>query len=142
MSTVSADKIIGKSLIAKRKVLVYDLPDGKVYGEVKPNGFVGQVYSYVVRPSGIWWQLVGGKYVKHETGAFQQTDEIRTAQDIYKIEQTAQLKKAKIAAEQDIIDAEIEQKGKVGYYVDKYLPLIILGFVAVPVVKSIIQKKL
>ena len=142
MSSVSADKIIGKSLIARKAVKVYNLPDGTVYGEVKPNGFVGQVYSYITRPSGIWWQLVGGKYVKHETGAFQQTDEIRTAQDIYKIEQQVQKKKATAAAEQDLINAEIEQKGKLGYYVDKYLPLIILGFVAVPVVKSIIQKKL
>ena len=142
MSSVSADKIIGKSLIARKTVKVYNLPDGKVYGEVKPNGFVGQVYSYITRPSGLWWQLVGGKYVKHETGAFQQTDEIRTAQDIYKIEQQVQKKKATAAAEQDLTNAEIEQKGKLGYYVDKYLPLIILGFVAVPVVKSIIQKKL
>ena len=103
MSSVSADKIIGKSLIARKTVKVYNLPDGSVFGEVKPNGFVGQVYSYITRPSGLWWQLIGGKYVKHETGAFQQTDEIRTAQDIYRIQQDVEKRKAKGAAERDIV---------------------------------------
>jgi len=80
MPTFSADQIVGKSLIAKKTVTVYDLPfyapGAKVITQVRPGQTLGVVFSYVGGTPGkpLNWEFKGnaGKmyYVPHVTGYF------------------------------------------------------------------------
>jgi hypothetical protein len=80
MPTFSADQIIGKTLIAKKTVTVYDLPfyaDGaKVLTQVRPGQSIGKVFSYVGGTPGkpLNWQFegAGGRmyYVPHVSSYF------------------------------------------------------------------------
>lgn len=79
MATFSAAEIVGKTLIAKKQINVYSLPDDdKQYkiAVVKKGAYVGTVYSWIQKPGGLWWQFQSGNkfyYVKHFTGAFDVT---------------------------------------------------------------------
>ena len=47
MSTITADKVIGKNLFSKGSVDVYNLPGGKIIRTIKTGSLIGNVYSYV-----------------------------------------------------------------------------------------------
>lgn len=72
-TTYSVNDIIDKTLIAKKKVEVYDSPNlnrQKLY-DVQPSGTVGVVYSWVNKNGSIWWQLYpGNKFVIHDANSF------------------------------------------------------------------------
>lgn len=77
-NTLSADQIVEKTLIAKKKVQLKRLPtdDAKVTFTVQPGGTVGRVYSWTggTGTSPLWWMFYdeNGKtyYAKHEPGLF------------------------------------------------------------------------
>jgi hypothetical protein len=80
MPTYSADQIIGKVLIAKKPVPVYDLPpyesSAKQIAVVKPGQTVGTVYSYVGNKPGkfLCWQFYDKNnkayYAAHVSGYY------------------------------------------------------------------------
>jgi hypothetical protein len=78
MAVYNANDIIGKSLIAKRRVNVYSIAktDHRYrLAFVKPGNSVGIVKSFIQRPDGIWWEFdrplnAGTYYVKQQAGAF------------------------------------------------------------------------
>jgi hypothetical protein len=80
MPTFSADQIIGKSLIAKKPVVVYDLPfyekQAKQIAVIKPGALVGRVFSYVGGQPGrpLNWEFIGQNkktyYVPHVESYF------------------------------------------------------------------------
>jgi hypothetical protein len=80
MPTFSADQIVGKSLIAKKTLVVYDLPfymqGAKKIAEIKPGQTAGVVFSYVGGTPGkpLNWEFKGnaGKmyYIPHVSGYF------------------------------------------------------------------------
>lgn len=77
-TTFSAEEIIGKTLIAKRKVNVYTLPNpnSKKIGYVKEGGTCGVVYSYIQNSYGVWWMFNSGSqtyYILHGVGLFNVT---------------------------------------------------------------------
>lgn len=77
-NTFSADQIVEKTLIAKKKVQLKRLPtdDAKVIFTVQPGGTVGRVYSWTggTGASALWWMFYDEKgqvyYAKHEQGLF------------------------------------------------------------------------
>ena len=80
MPTFSADQIVGKTLIAKKTVMVYDLPfyinGAKQIARVKPGDTIGVVFSWVGGTPGkpLNWEFKGnaGKmyYVPHVPSYF------------------------------------------------------------------------
>lgn len=75
MSEFLASDIVGKSLIAKKRVDIYDTVNAgrKRIAFVRPGDSVGTVYSWIQRPDGLWWMFESGKnfyYAKHAVGLF------------------------------------------------------------------------
>ena len=77
MATYPVDQIVGKTLYSKVNLNIRKLPDinSTIIKTVKPNDFVGVVYSYISKSDGIWWILEGNslypnQYVKHQEGYF------------------------------------------------------------------------
>ena len=119
MSDISANLVLDKNLYAKGKVSAYDLPNGKVIFTIDNGGLVGNVYSYVVRNGIVWWQFYKNNkpyYVKHDNNKLS----LKELPAILK----------KIANEEQ--KQEIEQKGTLNFYLQKYLPWLI-GAVVVAV---------
>ena len=78
MPTYSANDVLGRYLIAREDVPVYDLPNGTRIGEIKKGNSTAEVYSYVVRNGQVWWQFdytipgqtPGAYYVLQKDGGF------------------------------------------------------------------------
>lgn len=78
MPTYSAADVLGRYLIAREDVPVYDLPNGNRIGEIKKGNSTAEVYSYVVRNGQVWWlfdytvpgQTPGAYYVMQKDGRF------------------------------------------------------------------------
>jgi hypothetical protein len=71
----SADDVIGITLFAKRLLTGYSLPytDSVVYNNFKVGDRIGEVYSFISHPDGLYWQIIkpgGYFYVKHVAGNF------------------------------------------------------------------------
>ena len=115
MAIFSAEKIVGKTLIAKSQVNVYSLPnDNKQYkiAVVKKGAYVGTVYSWVQKPSGLYWQFQSGSsfyYVKHFTGAF----------DIDKLKKQGTLTVEEQTASEEF--EKLNQIQKLGYNVKQFV---------------------
>lgn len=71
---MTADKVIGKVLVAKRNNNVYDVPFGNVIGVINEGLSTAPIYSYSQGNDGsVWWmfdytipgQSPGAYYVKH-----------------------------------------------------------------------------
>jgi len=128
MPGISADKIIGKTLYAKKRIdkLNYNF---KKIGVFNAGDSVGQVYSYITRGGNVYWLFqptYGTKYaVKHDPTAFQISDEVRQAIEQQQQETEAEKKK---------------QKGAVAYYIEKYGVWILGALVASVAIKEYIKK--
>ena len=52
------EDVVGRYLIAREDVPVYNFPNGTRIGELKKGNSTAEVYSYVVKPGGqVWWQF-------------------------------------------------------------------------------------
>lgn len=118
MPEISADKVIGKTLVTLKRVPVFhNCTDKTPMYYIAANKVVGVVSTYLQRSCNnqLYWQIGKRDFkndpfdraqktfvVKHEKGAFKVTGEI----------------KSEIEKEQK------EQKGLFQFYVDRYLPWI------------------
>lgn len=129
MADITADLVINKNLYAKGNVDLYDSPGGKIIRSISDGGLVGNVYSWVTRNGIVYWLFYDtyGKpyYVKHDSTKLSLK------------ELPAILKKI----EDEQVAKEIQQKGVVNYYIQKYLPWIV-GAVVVAVAFPAIYKNL
>ena len=129
MPEITADKIIGKTLFAKRKLDKLNSSLQKV-GTFNAGESVGQVYSYIVRGGTIYWLFndpFGKPYlVKHDSTAFQFSSGIQEAVQKEKEEK---------------IKEEIETKGKVPFYIEKYGKWVLGAIIAVTLLREYIKKK-
>jgi hypothetical protein len=78
-TTFSADDVVNTDLYAKTSVNAYLLPSTSS-GIIKTfltGQFVGNVYSYVIKPDALYWQIKDDDgdyfYVSHKTGKFSAT---------------------------------------------------------------------
>jgi len=128
MANITADRVINKSLYAKGSVNVYNVPGGSVTRVINNGGLIGIVYSYVTNNGDIYWQFYNAYgvpyYVKHDSNlSLPGLDDILT-----------QIK-------DENITKQIQQKGAVNYYLQKYLPWIV-GAVVIAFVFPAISKSL
>lgn len=126
MTSTTADKIIGRTLIAKQPVTLLNNMF-KPITTIQTDSIIGVVWSYIQRDGQLYWQFKKSgnifQYVKH---------------DANKIE----LSKADKAELKNIQETEkLKQRGVIPYYIEKY-GLWILGAIAVITLgKEIIKKK-
>ena len=126
MATITADRVINKSLYAKGVVNVYNVPGGAVARVINDGGLIGIVYSYVTSNGEVYWQFYNpygvAYYVKHDSNL-----SLPGLNDIL-----TKIKDENVAK-------QIEEKGAVNYYLQKYLPLIV-GAVAVALIFPAVYK--
>lgn len=128
MANITADRVINKSLYAKGVVNVFNVLGGSVSRVITDGGLIGIVYSYVTYDGNIYWQFYNTYgvpyYVKHDSNL-----SLPGLNDIL----------TKIKDEN--INKQIEQKGAVNYYLQKYLPYlvgaVVIAFVFPAVYKSL-----
>jgi len=128
-----ADQFIGKNLIAKIRVdrLNSSLQKNGIY---QPGELIGTIYSYIVRGNVVYW-LFNDAFdkpylVEHQPGRFIVTDEIREAEQRYKDR-----------IENEKRQEQIEQKGAIPYYIEKYGKWLVLIIAATVIAKTYINKQ-
>ena len=126
MPEISLYNTIGLNLYAKTSINKLD-SNLKIIGKFSAGDYVGKIYSWITRNGKIYWVIedpnIGNKYyyVLHQTGIFEITKQIKSIIEKDKLKEQEQLK---------------EEKGAFQYYVDRYLPYVLLTFVAVAIVKK------
>lgn len=140
MAEVSADKIINKTLWAKKEVPVLD-SSFKVVSKIPAGNVVGVVQSFIERPGRLYWLIksnnnkAGFFIVEHKEGNFSPNKGgVQLAIKKQEIEDKTEAAKSEAALE----ELKKEEKGAVAYYVERYGPWII-GTV---ILLAIIKKKL
>ena len=129
MPEVTADKIIGKNLYAKKRIDKLNLSLKKV-GEFKAGDNVGIVYSFIQRNGNVYWLFkpeYGSQYlVKHDSTSFQLTEGVKQAIQTQKAEIEKQIK---------------EEKGNVSYYIEKYGVWVLGTYLAAVVLTGYFKNK-
>lgn len=129
MPSITADRIVGRKMYAKRNVYGYNLPDkpNRIIKTFQPGQLIGTVYSWVQRPDGLYWMFDIGNvivYVKHVTGSLD-VPELPTI--IAEIEKKAEKEK-------------FDQLGPIRYYVEKYGKYIV-GAVVLAIIIPTLRRK-
>jgi hypothetical protein len=126
MASLTADKLIGKTLYAKSNVDLYNYPGGKVIKTIPAGNKLGIVDSYNVYEGNVYWQFLDAYnktyYAKQGTNI-----DFPGYSDL--LQQVADQQKAQ----------EIEKKGILQYYLDNYLPYIV-GAIALAILLPTIIK--
>jgi hypothetical protein len=114
MPEITADKIIGKTLFAKKDLNRLNSAMVKI-GTIVAGSPVGQVYSYIQRGGKVYWQFIDFNnkpyFVLHTPDSFKFTGDVK---------QAIQEKK------QEIEKIEKQEKGSVPFYIEKYGKVILL----------------
>lgn len=114
MPEITADKIIGKTLFAKKDLTRLNSALVKI-GTIVAGSPVGQVYSYIQRGGKVYWQFIDFNnkpyFVLHTPDSFKFTGDVK---------QAIQEKK------QEIEKIEKQEKGSVPFYIEKYGKVILL----------------
>ena len=128
MPGITADKIIGKNLFAKKRI-------EKLNGSLNPIGIfapgqlVGTVYSWITRNGKVYWMFntLSGSfyYVLHDPNAFKFSADVQAALDEMKAEK-----------EKEIINT----KGAIPYYIEKYGKILLLSVAGFYLFKLLIAK--
>lgn len=133
MPTVTADKIIGRGLIAKVTVSKLNGSLAKI-GTFAPGEPVGVVYSYIQRGTNLYWMIrpTYGEpfYVLHGAGRFEITEDIKNA-----------IREQQQEREQERRESEIQQKGAVSYYIEKYGKVVLAVVVGAYLLNTYIKKR-
>jgi hypothetical protein len=135
MPTVTADKIIGKGLIAKITVPKLNSSLIKI-GEFKPGDPIGVVYSYIQRGTKLYWLFdepgtnKPPYLVEHGSRSFVLTDDIRNA-----------IREQEGRLDRELREQEIANKGVIPYYIEKYGKWLVLIIAGTVIIKTLINKK-
>jgi hypothetical protein len=126
MATITADKVIGKNLFSKGAVDLLDLPGGKVIKTIQSGGLLGSVYSYVTYNGMVYWQF----YDTYNKPFYAKQDSNIDFPGLNNVLKQVQ---------DEAIAKEIEKKGALNYYLQKYLPWLVGGIVVALVLPKIIK---
>lgn len=133
MPTISADRVVGKGLIAKVTIAKLNGTFNRI-GTFEKGEPIGNVYSYVMRDGKLYWMFYDTfdrpYYVQHGEGRFVITDaiksEVKKQQAELKAEEAEELKKL---------------KGELPYYLEKYGIWIIASIAGIVLLNTYIKKK-
>ena len=129
MPEITADKIIGKTLFAKKDLNRLNSALVKI-GTIVAGSPVGQVYSYIQRGGKVYWQFIDFNnkpyFVLHTPDSFKFTGDVK---------QAIQEKK------QEIEKIEKQEKGSVPFYIEKYGKVILLYGVGAYLIATYIKSR-
>jgi hypothetical protein len=129
MPELSADKIIGKTLFAAKQLDKLNASLQKI-GVIGRGESVGVVYSYIIRNGVVHWMFYDGLgkpyYVKHSSDSFKFSGGVSEAAKQQKAEEEKK---------------EIEQKGAIPFYIEKYGKWVLITFIGVTIFREYIKKR-
>ena len=129
MPEITADKIIGKTLFAKKDLIRLNSALVKI-GTIVAGSLVGQVYSYIQRGGKVYWQFIDFNnkpyFVLHTPDSFKFSGDVKQAIEEKKKEVE------KIAK---------EEKGSVAFYIEKYGKVILLYGVGAYLVATYLKSR-
>ena len=129
MPEITADKIIGKTLFAKKDLTRLNSALVKI-GTIVKGSPVGQVYSYIQREGKVYWQFIDFNnkpyFVLHTPDSFKFSGDVKEA-----------VEKQKSEAEK----IEKEEKGSVPFYIEKYGKNILIYGIAAYLIATYIKSR-
>ena len=129
MPEITADKIIGKTLFAKKDLIRLNSSLVKI-GTIVAGSPVGQVYSYIQRGGKVYWQFIDFNnkpyFVLHTPDSFKFSGDVKQAIEEKKKEVE------KIAK---------EEKGSVAFYIEKYGKWILIYGVGAYLIATYIKSR-
>jgi hypothetical protein len=129
MPEITADKIIGKTLFAKKDLTRLNSSLVKI-GTIVKGSPVGQVYSYIQRDGKVYWQFIDFNnkpyLVLHTADSFKFSGDVKEA-----------VEKQKSEAEK----IEKEEKGSVPFYIEKYGKTILIYGIAAYLIATYIKSR-
>ena len=129
MPEITADKIIGKTLFAKKDLNRLNSALVKI-GTIVAGSPVGQVYSYIQRGGKVYWQFIDFNnkpyFVLHTPDSFKFSGDVKQAIEEKK---------------QEVEKIEKEQKGSVPFYIEKYGKWILIYGVGAYLVATYIKSR-
>jgi len=129
MPEITADKIIGKTLFAKKDLTRLNSSLVKI-GTITAGSPVGQVYSYIQRGGKVYWQFIDFNnkpyFVLHTADSFKFSGDVKQA-----IEQQ----------KKEIEKVEKQEKGSVSFYIEKYGKVILLYGVAAYLIATYLKSR-
>lgn len=129
MPEITADKIIGKTLFAKKDLIRLNSALVKI-GTIVAESPVGQVYSYIQRGGKVYWQFIDFNnkpyFVLHTPDSFKFSGDVKQAIEEKK---------------QEVEKIEKEQKGSIPFYIEKYGKWILIYGVGAYLVATYIKSR-
>ena len=129
MPEISADKIIGKTLFAKKNLTRLNSSLVKI-GTITAGSPVGQVYSYIQRGGKVYWQFIDFNnrpyFVLHTPDSFKFTGDVRQAVQQQK---------------REVEKVEKEEKGSIPFYIEKYGKSILIYGVGAYLIATYIKSR-
>ena len=135
MANITADKAVGHNLYAKINNVVALEPNLKTVRKVFLKGeLIGNIYSYIVRDGRVYWMLYLTAY------------DMANQKPVYVLHDNTKLLLPDIPEILANIETEerkkqIEEKGIVPYYIEKYAPYIVGAIVVSFALPSIVKTK-
>jgi hypothetical protein len=129
MPEITADKIIGKTLFAKKNLTRLNGSLVKI-GTIVAGSPVGEVYSWIQRGGKLYWAFndFSNKpyYVLHTPDSFKFTGDVKQAVEKQK---------------QEIENIQKQEKGSIPFYIEKYGKLILLYGVGAYLIATYIKSR-
>ena len=129
MPEITADKIIGKTLFAKKNLTRLNSALVKI-GTITAGSPIGQVYSYIQRGGNVYWQFIDFNnkpyFILHTPDSFKFTGDVKQAVEKQK---------------QEIENIQKQEKGSIPFYIEKYGKLILLYGVGAYLIATYIKSR-
>jgi hypothetical protein len=129
MPEITADKIIGKTLFAKKDLIRLNSALKKI-GTIVKGSPVGQVYSYIQRGGKVYWQFIDFNnkpyFVVHTPDSFKFSGDVKQAVEQQK---------------KEVEKVEKQEKGSVPFYIEKYGKWILIYGVGAYLVATYIKSR-
>ena len=129
MPEITADKIIGKTLFAKKDLIRLNSSLVKI-GTIVAGSPVGQVYSYIQRGGKVYWQFIDFNnkpyFILHTPDSFKFTGDVKQAVEKQK---------------QEIENIQKKEKGSIPFYIEKYGKLILLYGIGAYLIATYIKSR-
>jgi len=129
MPETTADKLIGKTLFAKKDLTRLNSNFVKI-GTIVAGSPVGQVYSYIQKGGRVYWQFIDFNnkpyYVLHTADSFKFSGDVKQAIEEKK---------------QEIEKLAKETKGSVPFYIEKYGKLILIYGIGAYLIATYIKSR-
>jgi len=129
MPEITADKIIGKTLFAKKDLIRLNSSLIKI-GTIVAGSPVGQVYSYIQRSGKVYWQFIDFNnkpyFILHTPDSFKFSGDVKQAVEQQK---------------KEIEKVQKQEKGSVPFYIEKYGKWILIYGVGAYLIATYIKSR-